>query len=198
MTLEGYFFQEDIDSLEQEILKLREQLQGFVKQEKQFSLKSLQLKVWKELIQQEIGMSVEESLHYLDSYHLYLVLIDTLSNLQEKLENIPLGEDQHHDAEIRAIQFLYKLVRFVVEKKHFPTTHQQKRLFSGNLTLEDLGNYLSQSEKLSPQIRKVKRKMRKQAMHNTVGIGGEQEDESYQRRKLDKLSNILFSHDIWL
>jgi hypothetical protein len=166
-----YFFPEDIQNLKDKIEELQQELDNIGKLErKKFSKLAFDVRIWKKVIDEELGSKAGESLLFLDSFELYRLLQLLLLELVEKLQN-PIGEKQHSDAEIRGVYFLYLLSRFLEDKKHFPHKLQMKKLFDDSLELISLDSLLSQAEFLSPLTRNQKAKQRRTALRNCVGVG---------------------------
>lgn len=142
------------------------------------------------VLKEEIPAKVAESLQALDSYSLYRILAETTLTLYERLLDGAATEEEqsdeddksiHSDSELRAVSFLYLLIRFVESNHRFPRAKEQKMLFDGHFEQIDyLAKILAQSKVLSPIVRAAKRLQKRRNQRNSVGIGSDKEDEKHQ------------------
>ena len=166
-----YYFREDIQELRNTIESLQTKLKRVEEVDKRtFRTLASQIRSWKKVVYEEVGLSLGESLASLDSYHLYRLLFELLMELEDRLNN-PFGEDQHTSAEARAIYFLALLARFVEERHHFPHKGQIQKLFDAGLELTSLDLVLADAASRSPLVRGSKARQKRHRLRNSVGVG---------------------------
>lgn len=165
---EFQLLEQELENAQLQISSLKNQI--FVR--KEVLLLYERLEAVDKILSNEILPKAAESLRSLDKFGLYEHLKDAFLTLFERMTEETASEFGSSDTEIRAVHFLYLLLRFVESNKRFPKAWEMKKLFDGNLQLIDSEDkILHESLQKSPMTRSVCKLQRKQAQRTSVGCG---------------------------
>lgn len=131
---------------------------------------------YQQILDEEIltkGMAPFQHLDVINKYqvlkNMVLILLDDLLELYQN----PSAQ------EVRAVYFLYMLIRFVESEKRFPRKPEEHALlYSNNFVLPCLESLLANACKESRQIKRDIEKQKESRLRNTVGVGIDNEEDT--------------------
>jgi hypothetical protein len=151
-----------------------ENLSGRIWINQKLSAAYRKLRTFEGILANTVSMKQNESLRFLDRYSLYRTLNETiltmLEQFQMEMENP--GHEPLKLSEVRAIEFVYLLIRWIEDHHRFPRQQEMHSLFSQNSdAVISIADLLSDSERRSPLVRALKREQVKANQRNSVGCG---------------------------
>lgn len=105
-----------------------------------------------------------------DEWELYELLRRIILALRMRVAGSE-PKDEGPSPEVRALEILYTLIRFIQQYDRFPNRKEQALLLSGSTgeVLSEMSDLLREQES-SPKSRTLRRRQRQRELRNTVGV----------------------------